>query len=327
MAQKLSGPVAVVAGATRGAGRGIACMLGEAGATVYCTGRSVKGDPSPIARPETIEETAAMVTSRGGAGIWARVDHNVPRQVRALFERVQREQGRLDILVNNMSGDQHLTRGMLCGREPVSFWDYPIEKGLATQRNGVHTHLITSHFAAPLMIAHRRGLIVEVTDGNRLAYNGVGVYYSLSKTTPVLLAYLMSEELKPYNVAVVSLTPGWLRSESMLDGFGVTEDNWQDVVEENPDFAKSETPFYIGRAVVALAADPNVMDRTGHALSAGYLAREYGFPDVDGTQPPGYAWGGIDIREGIFKGGRFLSLDDERVTASSDHAAKPEQSR
>jgi NAD(P)-dependent dehydrogenase (short-subunit alcohol dehydrogenase family) len=164
------------------------------------------------------------------------------------------------------------------------------------------------------MLGHPHGLIVEVTDGNRLAYNEVGVYYSLSKTTPVLLAYLMAEELKRYHVAVVSLTPGWLRSESMLDGFGVTEENWQDAVAGNPDFAKSETPFYIGRAVVALASDPQVMERTGHALSAGYLAREYGFSDVDGRQPPGYAWGGLDIREGVFRDGRFVALQDEWAT-------------
>ena len=317
MAEQLKGQVAVVAGATRGAGRGIACMLGEAGAIVYCTGRSVKRDPSPIDRPETIEETAEMVTARGGVGIWMRVDHKEPDQVKALFERVRDEQGHLDILVNNMSGDQHLTDGMLSGEESISFWNYPIGKGLATQRNGVHTHLMSSYYAAPLMIERRRGLIVEITDGNHLAYNGVGVYYSLSKTSLVLLAYLMSEELKAYNVAVVSLTPGWLRSEKMLDGFGVTEENWQDVIPEHPRFERSETPFYIGRAVVALATDSNVMEKTGHALSAGYLAREYGFSDADGRQPPGYSWNGVDIREGMFKDGRFVSLQDESVTESS----------
>jgi len=306
--QPLKGKVAVVAGATRGAGRGIACMLGQAGATVYCTGRSVRGGPSPIDRPETIEETAEMVTARGGTGMWARVDHREPHQVRSLFERVRQEQGRLDILVNNISGDQHLTAGMLSGEEPVSFWDYPIEKGVATQRNGVHTHLITSFYAAPLMVERRRGLIVEVTDGNQLAYNDVGVYYSLSKTSLVLLAYLMSAELNAHNVAVVSLTPGWLRSEQMLDGFGVTEEHWRDALEQHPGFARSETPFYIGRAVVALATDPHVMERTGHALSAGHLAREYGFTDVDGRQPPGYC---EDRREGVFTDGGFVHLEDE----------------
>lgn len=321
----LENRVAVVAGATRGAGRGIACMLGEAGATVYCTGRSVRGEPSSIDRPETIEETAEMVTARGGIGIWAQVDHNDPNQVERLFERVREEQGRLDILVNNMSGDHHLTKEMLSGQERVPFWDYPIEKGLATQRNGLHTHLITSYYAAPLMIEHRQGLIVEVTDGNRLYYNDVGVYYSLSKTSIVLLAYLISEELKAYDVAVVSLTPGWLRSEEMLDGFGVTEENWRDIVPDHPTFEKSETPFYIGRAVVALATDPAVMDKTGRAMSAGHLAREYGFRDVDGRQPPGYSWWVGDdsehdlppIREGLFRYGRFVSSEDECITEPS----------
>jgi NAD(P)-dependent dehydrogenase (short-subunit alcohol dehydrogenase family) len=303
--QHLEGKVAVVAGATRGAGRGIACMLGEAGATVYCTGRSVGGDLSPIGRPETIEETAEMVTARGGVGLWARVDHTQPDQVEALFERVRREQeGRLDILVNNISGDWHIDPGMLSGKQYRPFWEYPLEKGLMAQRDGVHTHLITSFFAAPLLVERQQGLIVEINDGNHLGYNNCGVYYSLSKTAVVLLAYLMSEELKPHNVAVVSLTPGWLRSENMLDGFGVTEENWRDALETAPDFDKSETPFFIGRAVVALASDPDVMERTGHALSAGYLAREYGFTDVDGRLPPGYC------REGVFKDGGFVHLGE-----------------
>ncbi len=299
----LEGKVAVVAGATRGAGRGIAAMLGQAGATVYCTGRSVKGTSSEIHRRETIEETAALVTELGGRGIWAQVDHRETEQVQAFFERVKAEQGRLDLLVDDMSGDQYLTRGMLSGKEPVPFWNYPIEKGLAVERNGVFTHMITSYFAAPLMVERRQGLIVEVNDGNCLQYNDVGVYYSLSKTALVLLAYFMSEELKAHNVAVVSLTPGWLRSEAMLEGFGVTEANWRDAIAQAPGFANSETPFYIGRAVVALASDPRIMERTGHALSAGYLAREYGFTDVDGSQPPGYC------REGMFRNGYFVPVE------------------
>jgi NAD(P)-dependent dehydrogenase (short-subunit alcohol dehydrogenase family) len=297
------GKVAVVAGATRGAGRGIACMLGEAGATVYCTGRSVRGDRSAINRPETIEETAEMVTAGGGVGLWARVDHTQPDQVRALFERVSREQeGRLDILVNNISGDWHIDREILAGRRLEPFWEQSLEKGLLTQRDGVYTHLITSYYAAPLMVARKGGLIVEVTDGNYLGYNECGVYYSLSKTSAVLLAYFMAEELRAHNITAVSLTPGWLRSEVMLDGFAVTEDNWLDAVAENPGFADSETPFYIGRAVVALATDPKVMDKTGHALSAGDLARAYGFTDVDGRQPPAY------YSEGLFQDGGFVHL-------------------
>lgn len=192
---------------------------------------------------------------------------------------------------------------MLSGKGPVRFWDHPIEDGLAVQRNGVHGHLITAHFAAPLIIASGGGLIVEVTDGNCLNYSDVGVYYSLEKTSLVLLAYFMAEELKQHRVAVVSLTPGWLRSEAMLDGFGVTEDNWRDVITRDPAFEHSETPRYIGRAVAALAADPEIMARTGHALSAGYLAREYGFTDLDGRQPPGYC------REGAFEGGYFAQVD------------------
>lgn len=304
--QPLKDKIAVVAGATRGAGRGIACMLGQAGATVYCTGRSVRQNPSDINRPETIEETAELVTSLGGVGIWAQVDHQVLNQVQTFFERVRREQGRLDILVNNMSGDQFLTSGMLSGKEPVSFWDYPIEKGLATQQNGVHTHLITSYYAVPLMIERQQGLIIEINDGNCLQYNDVGVYYSLSKTALVLLAYFMSEELKAHNIGVVSLTPGWLRSEAMLDGFGVTEENWRDALEKAPDFVNSETPAYIGRAVVALATDPDVMAKTGHALSAGYLAEEYNFTDVDGRQPPGYC------QEGMFRDGYFMPVPDKK---------------
>jgi NAD(P)-dependent dehydrogenase (short-subunit alcohol dehydrogenase family) len=304
MGIQLKGKVAVVAGATRGAGRGIACMLGEAGATVYCTGRSVRGDPSPINRPETIEETAEMVSARGGVGAWSQVDHTRPDEVGDLFQRVKREQGgRLDILLNDISGDWHIDRDILAGRRFEPFWEQPLDRGLLTQRDGVHTHLITSHFAAQLMVEHRQGLIVEVNDGNHLGYNSCGVYYSLSKTSAVLMAYLMSEELREYNVAAVSLTPGWLRSEIMLEGFGVAEANWQDALRENPDFSSSESPFYIGRAVVALATDPDVMQKTGHALSAGGLAREYGFTDVNGTQPPQYC------REGMFTNGGFVHLD------------------
>lgn len=306
MTKQLTGKVAVVAGATRGAGRGIACILGEAGATVYCTGRSVREQPSTINRPETLEETAEMVTAYGGVGIWAQVDHTQPDQVQALFERVSQEQGgRLDIVVNNISGDWHIDQEILSGKRFEPFWEQSLEKGLWTQRDGVHTHIITSYYAAPLMVARRQGLIVEINDGNTLGYNNCGVYYSLSKTSAVLLAYFMSEELKEHNVTVVSLTPGWLRSENMLDGFGVTEENWQDALKIAPDFATSETPFYIGRAVVALATDPDVMERTGHALSAGYLAREYGFTDVDGRQPPGYC------KEGVFKNGGFAHLEND----------------
>ena len=304
--QTLKGKVAVVAGATRGAGRGIACMLGEAGATVYCTGRSVRGGPSPIKRPETIEETAEMVTTRGGLGIWAQIDHTQPSQVKALFERVRQEQdGRLDILVNDTSGDWNFDKDILSGKMPQPFWKQPLDRGLQAQQDGVHSHLITSYYAVPLMVERRQGLILEINDGNWLEYNDCGVFYSLTKTYAVLSAYFMSQELREHNIAVVSLTPGWLRSENMLEGFGVTEENWQDVIMTEPTFAKSETPFYIGRAVVALAADPKIMLKTGHALSTGYLAREYGFTDMDGTQPIWY------VGEGVFHKGNFVVQESQ----------------
>ena len=305
MAGQLQEKVAVVAGATRGAGRGIACMLGEAGATVYCTGRSTRPTRSPINRPETIEETAEMVTAHGGLGLWAQVDHTDPEQVRTLFERVREEQGgRLDLLVNNISGDWHFSWDILSADRFEPFWEQSLDSGLLSLRDGVHSHIITNRYAAQMMVANRTGLIVEVNDGNHLEYNGCGVYYSLSKTSLVLLAYFMSRELVEHNVAAVSLTPGWLRSEKMLESFGVAEENWQDAIETKPRFKDSETPFYIGRAVVALASDPNVIQRTGHALSAGYLAREYGFTDVDGSQPPGYCL------EGMFKDGGFVRVAD-----------------
>lgn len=304
---KLDKTIAVVAGATRGAGRGIACMLGEAGATVYCVGRGSRKKDSSRTRPETIEETAEMVVQHGGTGIPVCIDLRNPNQVHALFAEIDRDQGRIDLLVNNLSGDQYLTREMLSGSQHIDFWDYPIEKGLATLENGVHTHLLTDHHAAAMMVRQRSGLIIEVTDGNRLAYNDVGVYYSLSKTSLVLLAYLMAEELAPHSVAAVSLTPGWLRSEKMLDGLGVTEDNWRDAIQDHPGLEHSETPFYIGRAVAALAADPQIMKKSGHSPSAGFLAREYSFTDIDGSQPPGYAWDQAPIAEGAFKNGCFGS--------------------
>ncbi|MBV7331686.1 SDR family NAD(P)-dependent oxidoreductase [Chloroflexi bacterium TSY] len=300
--RSLKNQVAVVTGATRGAGRGVACMLGEAGATVYCTGRSVKGSPSEIGRPETIEETAEMVTAHGGVGLWQQVDHTQPAQVKALFERVhQEQQGRLDILVNNISGNWHV-EWVVQGYSAQPFWDCNLQKGLSVQETGVHSHIITNHYGAQLMVENRNGLIVEITDGNYVGYNGCGLFSSFSKVSTVLLAFIMSEELKSHNVAAVSLTPGWLRSEEILDGFGVTAENWRDALKKTPDFANSESPFYVGRAVVALATDPNIMERTGHALSAGYLAKEYGFTDIDGAQPPGYC------PEGVFKNGNFVYI-------------------
>ena len=275
---KLEGKVVVVAGATRGAGRGIACMLGEAGATVYCTGRTMRGDPSPVNRPETIEETAEMVTSRGGKGIHVQVDHTDRDQVKKLFERVREEQdGRLDILVNDMTGDAHM--------EIKPFAEHPLEKGLKVLENGSLSHIITSYFGVPLMIEKRRGLIVEVTDGTSYELREFNFYYDLEKAINIRLAQSLANQLRKQKIAVVALTPGFLRSEAMLDNFGVSEENWRDGIKHQRDFAYSETPFYIGKAVVALACDKRIMRKSGQALVSGKLAREYGFTDIDGTQP------------------------------------------
>ena len=292
--QVLKGKVAVVAGATRGAGRGIACMLGDAGAIVYCTGRSVRGKPSDMNRPETIEETAEMVTDRGGVGIWAQVDHTEPDQVKALFERVKGEQkGQLDILVNDVWGGDGLAEGK-------SFWEHSLEKGLLMQQRAVHSHIITSYYGVPLMVARGRGLVVEITDGNSLWYGPGEFFYNFAKVSAIRLAFTMSCDLQKHNITVVALTPGYLRSEMMLEEkFGVTEENWQDGIKKDPDFADSETPFYIGRAVVALASDPNVMKKTGRALSTSSLALEYGFTDIDGRQPMAYRGEGMFTEEGF----------------------------
>ncbi len=277
----LAGKVAVVAGATRGAGRGIACMLGEAGATVYCTGRSVRGQPATAGRPETIEETAEMVTAYGGTGIAVRVDHSVEAQVAGLFERVEVEQGRLDLLVNDIWGGDELSEW---GKP---FWELSLQKGLLMQERGVNTHIITAHYAAPLLIRQRHGIIIEITDGENLDYRG-NLFYDLAKVSVIRLAQAMAEELRPHGVTALALTPGFLRSEAVLDHFGVSEANWQEGVKQDPHFGASETPFYIGRAVAALVADPQIAAKAGTVQSSWRLAREYGFKDVDGRQPD---WG------------------------------------
>lgn len=275
---KLKGKVALVAGATRGAGRGIACMLGEAGATVYCTGRSIRGKSATKNRPETIEETAEMVTARGGEGIWVQVDHTDKEQVEALFERVRQEQeGRLDILVNDMTGDAHM--------EFKPFVEHSLERGLKLLENGSLSHIITSYYAAPLLIETGRGLIVEVTDGISYELREFNFYYDLEKAINIRLAQSLAHQLRKQKIAVVALTPGFLRSEEMLDNFEITEENWRDGIKRDKYFAYSETPFYIGKAVVALACDKKVMSKSGQALISGKLAREYGFTDIDGTQP------------------------------------------
>lgn len=276
--QKLTGKIAIVTGATRGAGRGIACMLGEAGATVYCTGRSVRGNPATGNRPETIEETAEMVTAYGGVGIPVQVDHTVEAQVEALIERVKKEQGRLDLLVNDVWGGDEL---MEWGKP---FWEQSLQKGLLMQQRGIHTHLITSYYAVPLMVEQGHGLILEITDGDNFSYRG-NLFYDLAKISVIRLAYGMAEELRSHNITAIAVTPGFLRSEAMLDHFGVTEANWQDGAKKDPHFIASETPFYIGRAVAALAADPDVSKKSGQVWSTWKLVEEYGFSDMDGRQP------------------------------------------
>ncbi len=280
----LAGRVALVAGATRGAGRGIACMLGEAGATVYCTGRSTRDNPNMTGyfagRPENIDETAEMVTAHGGAGIPVRVDHLVPDQVEALVGRIRREQRRLDILVNDISeGEIH---------DYAPFWTVSLDKGFRALRQGTHSHIITCRYAAPLMIDRPRtsppGLIVEIGDGDTLGYRGT-LFYDLVKTTVNRLAYAMAQELREYDVAAVAVTPGYMRTETMLEHFGVTESNWRDGAKKDPNFIASETPFFVGRAVAALAADPEVIEKSGGLYGSWTLADEYGFTDIDGRIP------------------------------------------
>lgn len=279
----LKGKIAVVAGATRGAGRGIAVGLGRAGATVYCTGRSVRGNPASGSRPETIEDTADMVNAAGGTGIAVQVDHLKEDQVKALFERVKAEQGGLDILVNDIWGGEPYT-GSEMGKK---FWELPLEKVFQMLQTAIHTHIITARYGAPLLVERGQGLLIEVTDGDSFRYRG-NLAYDLAKVSTMRLAYGMSEELKEYKVAALSLTPGFLRSEEMLDYFGVTEDNWKDATKQEPHFIASETPYYIGEAVAHLAADPNVFAKSGTYQSTWKLKREYGFHDKDGSQPD---WG------------------------------------
>ena len=286
MSGPLTGKVALVAGATRGAGRGTAVALGEAGATVYCTGRSTRERRSEYDRPETIEETAELVGAAGGDGIAVAVDHLEPPQVEALVRRIDAEQGRLDVLVNDIWG------GELLAEWNTPVWEHDLERGLRMLRLAVDTHLITSHFALALMIRRPGGLVVEMTDGT-LEYNAghyrLSTFYDLAKTAVIRLAFAQGEELAPHGCAAVALSPGWMRSEMMLDIYGVTEATWRDAERGNPHFkAISESPRFVGRAVAALAADPDLHRRNGGSFSSGGLAREYGFTDLDGSQPD--AW-------------------------------------
>lgn len=280
----LAGKVALVAGATRGAGRGIAVQLGAAGATVYVTGRSTRSARSEMNRPETIEETAALVDAAGGRGIPVRADHLVPAEVGALVDRIRREQGRLHVLVNDIWGATTMEWNK-------SAWESTLDIGLRTLRLAVDTHAITSHFAIPLMLEAPGGLVVEITDGTdeyNASHYRVSFFYDIAKAAVNRMAFALAHELGPRGATAVSLTPGWLRSEAMLEAYGVTESNWRDATRHSPHFAISESPAFVGRAVAALAQDPDVSRWNGQSLSSGQLARLYGFTDLDGSQPD--AW-------------------------------------
>lgn len=286
----LRGRVAVVAGATRGAGRAIAVSLGLAGAKVYATGRSVRGHPATPGRPETIEETAEMIRSFGGSAVALRVDHTVPEEVRRLATRVRRsERGRLDVLVNDVWGGEELTEW---GRPP---WTMSWDRGRTLLERAVFSHVITSRYLMPLMVERRRGLLIEVTDGAHREYRG-SFYYDLVKSTVIRLAVAYAAEFREAGLrrmAAIAVTPGFLRSEYMLDKFGVREENWRNAIGRSRHFFASETPYYLGRGVVALAADPAVAARSGRVIGSWTLAREYGFRDRDGTRPN---WGAVFAR-------------------------------
>jgi NAD(P)-dependent dehydrogenase (short-subunit alcohol dehydrogenase family) len=281
MQRPLEGQVALVTGGTRGAGRGMAVELGAAGATVYVTGRTTRESRSPIGRPETIEDTAQLVTEAGGRGIAVRCDHMVPDDVRALVKRIEDEQGgRLDVLVDDTwGGDQWI--------EWKPLWEHDLDNGLRALRNGLETHLITLHTVLPMLVRNKSGLVIEVTDGDDLfndRYRG-SMFFDMVKVAITRLGKMLKDELEPHGVTALSLTPGFLRSEEMLEHFGVTEDNWRDGIATDRWFAISETPRYIGRAVAALAADPGRSRWSGRSLSSGVLAKHYGFTDLDGSQP------------------------------------------
>ena len=284
-AKPLTGKVALVAGATRGAGRGIARALGEAGAFVYCSGRSVTGNPSPYKRPETIDQTVEMIKAQGGEAVAVRVDHAVEAEVEALVARIERERGRLDVLVDSVAGEDPLQG------QWGSFWKTNLTHADTVLRQMIVSHIITAKHVAALMIEQKRGLLVEVTEGDAAGAGG-NPLSSTAKLALKGLALNMAAELHAHGVASVAITPGYLRSESMLEHYGVQEANWRDAGKKDRNFLESESPLFVGRAVAALAADANVMRHTGQLLSSWELGREYQLTDYDGRRPD---WGALDI--------------------------------
>ncbi|MFC5804585.1 SDR family oxidoreductase [Streptomyces formicae] len=283
----LQGKIALVAGATRGAGRAIAVQLGAAGATVYVTGRTTREHTSEVGRAtETVEETAELVTEAGGTGIAVPTDHLDVEQVRSLVARIDRDHGRLDILVNDIWGGNHLLVWN------TKMWDTDLGNGLRMLELGVRSHVITSSCALPLLVRNPGGLVVEVTDGTAESNRRFreNFYYDLAKNAPIRMAFTLGEDLKDAGCTAVCVTPGFLRSEEMLDAFGVREDNWRDAVAERPHFAIAESPLYVGRAVAAVAADPERARWNGQSLSSGQLAKAYGFTDADGSRPDAWAY-------------------------------------
>ncbi|HEU4620251.1 MAG TPA: SDR family NAD(P)-dependent oxidoreductase [Gammaproteobacteria bacterium] len=285
MSKPLTDRIAVVAGATRGAGRGIARGLGEAGATVYCTGRSVRGARSDYDRPETIEETAELIEAAGGIAHAVRVDHSSEAEVERFFADLDARHGRLDVLVDSVAGEHPLMR------QWCSFWETDLSEAEALFRQAFLSHVITVKHAAPILIRARRGLIVEVTENDIIGAGGNPLARN-AKDGLKLLALGMAAELEPHAVAAVAVTPGFLRSERMLEHFGVDEENWREAGKQDRNFLESESPLFVGRVVAALAADPSVLARTGQLLSSWEAAREYGISDVDGRRPD---WGALDI--------------------------------
>lgn len=284
MEKPLAGRVALVDGATRGAGRTIAVELSRAGAFVYATGRSSRvSGPSDMARPETIEETADLIHATGGDGSALRVDHSDIKAVEALVNKIGSEKGRLDILVNDIFGGHPYTQW------DKKLWEHDIGAGFTMLRNGVGTHLITCAKAIPLMLSTGHGLIIEMTDGtseyNKAFRRNVGFYYDLVKANVERITIGLAAELENESVAVVAVTPGWMRSEQMLENFGVSESNWKDALSDVPHFCISETPTFVARGIVALACDPQAKRWSGRVLSSAELARQYGVTDVDGSQP------------------------------------------